>query len=85
LDSRLINASRKKKHRKLIYQYNWQTAFRILREKITDWLVGKEVELLIERMINAMSQSMTAVKPNRSFARDSRNMKKKLRVTQFYK
>ncbi|MFT6882294.1 MAG: hypothetical protein ACI8TA_003468 [Cyclobacteriaceae bacterium] len=75
----------KTKHRKLIYQYNWQTAFRILREKITDWLVGKEVELLIERMINAMSQSMTAVKPNRSFARDSRNMKKKLRVTQFYK
>jgi len=75
----------KTKHRKLTYQYNWQNTFRMVRENIVEWLTSINVEALIEKLINSISYTMTAVKPDRSFVRDSRNMKKKLRTTQFHK
>lgn len=75
----------KTKHRKLTYQYNWQNTFRMVREKIVEWLTSINVEVLIEKLINSISNTMTAVKPDRSFVRDSRNMRNKLRTTQFHK
>jgi hypothetical protein len=75
----------KTKHRKLVYQYNWQTAFRFVRERITQWLNGIDIEALIECLIDSISQSMSAVKPNRRFVRDFRNLNRKQTVSQFYK
>ena len=75
----------KTKYRKLTYQYNWQNTFRMVREKIVEWLTSINVEVLIEKLINSISNTMTAVKPDRSFVRDSRNMRNKLRTTQFHK
>lgn len=75
----------KTKNRKLTYQYNWQNAFRMVREKIIEWLSCINVGILIDQIVNFISTTMTAVKPDRVFVRDPRNMRNKLRITQFHK
>jgi hypothetical protein len=75
----------KTKKRKLIYQYNWQNAFRMVRKKTVELLSSIDVGVLIDQIVNFISTTMTAVKPNRVFVRDPRNMRNKLRITQFHK
>lgn len=75
----------KTKCRKLIYQYNWKNAFRMVREKIVEWLTCINVANLIDELVESISTTMTAVKPGRVFVRDPRNMRNKLRITQFNK
>jgi len=72
-------------HRKYIYQYNWKNAFRIIRERIIEWIKCIDDGELIEKIINAIGHTTTAIRPDRVFIRDQRNIQKSLRITQFNK
>jgi hypothetical protein len=72
---------RRRKHK---YRYNWQNAFRYVRQEIVDLLNLKEIERLIEQLIEWISASVTAIIPNRSFSREVASQNK-TRLHQTYK
>lgn len=70
--------------RKLKYKYNWQNAFRFVRNKIIEIVNFRNTEQLIEQLIAQIATSIIAVKPERSFPR-LRIKKRKPRLYQTYK
>lgn len=76
---------KKTAHRKWKYKYNWQNAYRFLREKIIRFLLFDNIEYLLDRLIAQISSSIVAVIPDRRFVRDTRNRNKQGRITQFHK
>ena len=70
--------------RKLAYKYNWQNAFRFIRNKFIELIYCIDLENLIEHLVQCISTSVTAVKPDRSFPR-LRIKKRKPRLHQTYK
>jgi hypothetical protein len=80
--NRMIHSRTKK--RKLQYQYNWQNAYRFMRQKIIS-LVLKPTARLVNSLLNDISATMTSIRDNRIFPRDMRNRNRIARITQFYK
>ena len=73
------------KHRKLEYTFNWKNAYRFIREKTISFIFNKKMNQTIEYLIINVSNSLTAIKPDRSFTRDVRNLHKKGSITHFNK
>ena len=74
---------KKTKNRKLKYKYNWQNAFRFLRDKFIDIFHLGEFIRSLEDIIEKIANSLIAIKDNRTFARNKN--KDKSRNTQSYK
>lgn len=70
--------------RKLKYKYNWQNAYRFIRNKMVNILNLLDVESLIEQLITLITSSVVAIRPDRSFPR-SPLRKNKTRLHQAYK
>jgi hypothetical protein len=75
----------KTSHRKLTYTYNWKNAYRFLREKIMRLLWLEDIEKLLDLLIAQIAGSLIAYKPDRCFARDTRDLSRRARITQFNK
>jgi len=71
-------------NRVLQYKYNWQNAFRFVRNKIVDLLRYLHPEHLIEQLIDLIAASVIPIKPDRTFPR-LRIKKRKPRLYQTYK
>ena len=74
----------KVKGRKLKYKYNWQNAFRFVRNKFIDIFNIGAFQRSIESIIEQITNSITAIKNNRNFGRQMGG-KRKNRYTQCYK
>lgn len=74
----------KTKGRKLKYKYNWQNAFRFVRNKFIDIFNIGAFQSSIECIIEQIANSLTAIKNNRNFGRQMGG-KRKNRYTQCYK
>lgn len=74
----------KTKGRKLKYKYNWQNAFRFVRNKFIDIFNTGAFQSSIECIIEQIANSLTAIKKNRNFGRQMGG-KRKNRYTQCYK
>lgn len=74
----------KTKGRKLKYKYNWQNAFRFVRNKFIDIFHIGAIQSSIASIIEQIANSLTAIKNNRSFERQMKG-KRKNRYTQCYK
>lgn len=72
------------KKRRLAYKFNWQNAFRHVRNRIVELLYSESADELISFLINNIASSMVAVKPNRCFPR-AELRKNKSRAYQTYK
>lgn len=72
------------KKRKLTYKFNWQNAFRYVRNRIVKLLYSEKADELIEFLITNIASSMVAVKPDRCFPR-AEMRKNKSRAYQNYK
>jgi hypothetical protein len=70
--------------RKLKYRYNWQNAYRFIRNKIVSLLWFVDIDILVPQLIELIASSITAIKPDRSFPR-SPLRKNKTRLHQAYK
>lgn len=70
--------------RKLKYRYNWQNAYRFVRNKIISLLRLSDIDSLIQQLIELIASSITAIKPDRCFPR-SPLRKNKTRLHQAYK
>lgn len=70
--------------RKLKYKYNWQNAYRFIRNKIVLLLNLSIIDDIIEELLTLIERSVVAVKEDRSFPR-SPLRKKKTRLHQAYK
>lgn len=73
------------KDRNKQYKYNWQNAYRFLREKITQLILGRNTEEIIDLLIDQIASSMIAISPGRKFIRDMRHRSKQRRINQFHK
>lgn len=74
----------KVKKRKLKYRYNWQNAYRFIRNKLIDILRLQDLDKLIDQLITLLASSIIALKPDRCFPR-SPLRKNKTRLHQAYK
>jgi hypothetical protein len=70
--------------RLLSYKYNWQNAFRFVRDKIIELINKVKVMQSINKLIRLISTSIVDIKPNRSFPRVELR-KNKTRLHQTYK
>jgi hypothetical protein len=70
--------------RKLKYRYNWQNAFRFVRNKMVGLLNYWNIEQLLEQLIELIASSVVAIKPERSFSR-AFHKHNKTRLYQTYK
>jgi len=75
---------KKCRKRKLKYRYNWQNAYRFIRNKMVDLLNLLSIEQLIEQLIELIAASVISIKPKRSFPRSALR-KNKTRLHQTYK
>lgn len=74
----------KTKERKLKYKYNWQNAFRFVRNKFIDIFSLGDLKASLEWIISQVVNSLIAIKDNRTFLRHIGG-KRKPRYTQCYK
>ena len=72
------------KKRKLTYQYNWQNAFKFVRNTFIKLIKLTDIQELIDNVLVKISKSITAIKEGRSFER-IKHHKRKNRYTQCYK
>lgn len=70
--------------RKLKYKYNWQSAYRFIRNKIIALLWFHDIDSLIQQLLELIASSIIALKPDRCFPR-SPLRKNKTRLHQTYK
>jgi hypothetical protein len=80
-----IQIEEKTAHRKLKYTYNWKNAYRFLREKVIWLLWLEDLDKLLDLLINQIASSLVAVKPDRTFARDTRDLNRRSRITTYNK
>lgn len=74
---------KKTKNRKLKYKYNWQNAFRFVRNKFVNIFHLGEFQSSLESIVKQIASSLIAIKNDRSFERHKG--KGKSRNTQYYK
>ena len=73
-------------HRKRKYKFNWQNAYRFLRERILRLItLTEKIDAVIDDLINQIATSVTAIRPGRKFIRDMRHKNKQRRITQLLK
>jgi Transposase DDE domain len=70
--------------RKLSYQYNWQNAFKFVRDKFINLVKLADIQGIIDNILTKINNSITAIKDGRSFER-IKHHKRKNRYTQCYK
>lgn len=70
--------------RKLQYQYNWQNAFKFVREKFISLIKLNDIQSIIDKILHKINYSITAIRSERSFER-IKHHKQKNRYTQCYK
>lgn len=70
--------------RRLKYKYNWQNAYRFIRNKMMCLLNLLDVKHLIDSLLEIITTSIVAIRPERSFPR-SPLRKNKTRLHQTYK
>lgn len=70
-------------NRKGSYKYNWQTAFKLVREEFASIFNFGALDASLEKLIIQIKGSLTMIKPGRSFARH--RDKRKHRYAQCYK
>jgi hypothetical protein len=70
--------------RRLKYKYNWQNAYRFIRNKMMSLLNILDIEHLIDSLLEIITTSIVAIRPERSFPR-SPLRKNKTRLHQTYK
>lgn len=75
---------RDKKNRKHRYKYNWQNAFRFVRNSIIQLLIYQDLKDIVNDLVLQIARSVVAIKPQRSFSR-IRVKKTKTRLHQCYK
>ncbi|WP_162555767.1 IS4 family transposase [Reichenbachiella versicolor] len=71
--------------RKINYKFNWKNAYRFLRANVIKLLFQNNPKKLVDDLISKITNSLIAVKPNRQFARDTRNLNRRNRISQFNK
>lgn len=76
---------KRKTHCQWEYKYNWKNAYRFLRAKIIKVLNLEEIGDLFDSLVRKVASSIVAVKPDRTFTRDTRHRSKRGRITQFNK
>lgn len=81
----MAKIKRKTKGRRHEYKYNWKNAYRFTREIIVRMLNLKNIRGLLNDLISNIASSITAIKPNRLFARDTRALGKKGRISPYNK
>ena len=74
----------KTRERKLKYKYNWQNAFRFVRNKFISIFSLGDFSASLEYIVNQVANSLVAIKSNRNFTR-SIGGKRKPRFSQCYK
>lgn len=74
---------KKTKHRKREYQYNWQNAFRYVRDSIVEMFSTDKLGNLLDQLVARVSSSLTAIRPGRKFSRAG--LKRKNPMCQNYK
>jgi hypothetical protein len=74
----------KAKDRKYAYKYNWQNAYRHVRDKIVVILNSKRIHNIIKDLIANIVQSVIAIIPDRAFNREKQSSRKS-RLFQCYK
>lgn len=72
------------KKRKLTYQYNWQNAFKFVRDQFINLIKTANIQIVIDKILTKINNSITAIKDGRSFER-IKHHKRKNRYTQCYK
>lgn len=75
---------RKTKNRRWVYKYNWKNAYRFYREKVILLLLQLKLPT-INKLIDKIASSMVAIKPNRTFPRDTKHGTLHARLSQSYK
>lgn len=75
----------KTKKRNLVYKYNWQNAYRCIRKNLLQFLYLKSIKNLLDKLLEQISNAVTAIRKGRSFERKKRGTKCKPRYSQMYK
>jgi hypothetical protein len=70
--------------RKFDYQYNWQNAFKFVRNKFISLIKLIDIQIIIDEILTKINNSITAIRHGRSFER-IKHHKQKNRYTQCYK
>jgi hypothetical protein len=70
--------------RRYDYIFNWQNAFRFVRNSLIELVMGSKLKTIIKRLIEQISKTVVAVKPTRSFPR-IKVRQNKSRLHQTYK
>lgn len=70
--------------RQLSYTFNWQNAFRLIREKIVEIMLKTNLRRVVDDLITKISRSVVSIRPERSFPRIEVR-KNKTRLHQTYK
>ena len=74
----------KVKERKHTYKYNWQNAFRHVRDKIVALINNRNVYKILNDLIKKIALSVVAIIPDRAFSREKQSSRKS-RLFQCYK
>jgi hypothetical protein len=69
----------------LTYKYNWQNAYRCIRKNLLQFLYLKNIKILLDKLLDQISKSISAIRKDRSFERKKRGTKCKPRYSQMYK
>ncbi len=72
------------KKRKINYQYNWQNAFKFVRDKFINIIKLTDIQNVINEILTKITYSITAIKDGRCFERTKHHQRKN-RYTQCYK
>lgn len=67
------------------YKFNWSNAYKFVRRKMGRFLSLKWIHRLIKELVEDISSSLVAIKPDRSFIRDNRHRKKSILRGPYYK
>ena len=76
---------KKVSHRKYAYKYNWKNAYRFLRKRMVRLLTLKNIQSLLDELLNNIERSIIAIIPDRKFARDTNALNKRGRISQYNK
>ncbi|MEO6729800.1 MAG: IS4 family transposase [Ferruginibacter sp.] len=74
----------KVKERKHKYKYNWQNAYRCVRDEIVSLITNRNIYKIIKDLIKKIALSIVAIVPDRAFAREKKSSNKS-RLFQCYK
>ncbi len=65
-----VEIDKKTKHRKSEYKYNWQNAYRFIRDKMVELCFSENIAKILESIIVKIERSIIAITDGRSFPRN---------------